>query len=249
MPDQTSHEAADRRTEQGPKRASGRRISGRGGEPSPGRGRRGPYRKSAERRRRIVDAAVAVFSDQGYRGATIRQIAAQAGISPSSLLHFYATKNELLWATMTHRDSVRFTGGPEHSFPDRVVGQAVANEGVPHLVRLYGVLTAESATRDHPAREYFAGRFAVLRGQYAAEFEALRDAGLLRPEVDPAVAAVTVVALWDGVQLQALYDPEVIRAAEVLRDYFRLVLTEPEVLASPAQLSMWWQERRAHESD
>ncbi|SED64058.1 TetR/AcrR family transcriptional regulator [Ruania alba] len=223
-------------------------AGGPGIEHGAGRGRRGPYRKSAERRRRIVDAAVEVFSEQGYRGATIRTIAARAGISPSSLLHFYATKNELLWATMTHRDSVRFTG-PEHSFPDRVVGQAIANEDVPHLVRLYGVLTAEAATQDHPARGYFAGRFAVLRGQYADEFEALADAGLLRPDVDPAVAAVTVVALWDGVQLQALYDPEVIRAADVLRDYFRLVLTDPGVLATPDQLGRWWQERRPSGAD
>ncbi|WP_246464973.1 TetR/AcrR family transcriptional regulator [Ruania alkalisoli] len=225
--------------------------SGAAGEMAhPGaRGPRGEYRKSAERRRRIVDAAVSVFSERGYRGATIRQIAAEADLSPSSLLHFYASKTELLWATMTHRDSVRFAGGPGHSFPDRVVGQAIANEDVPHLVRLYGVLMAESATAEHPARDYFGGRFAVLRRQYADELGALAAAGLLRPGVDPQVAAVTLVALWDGVQLQALYEPDVVDAAEVLRDYFRLVLTDPRVLTAPADLRQWWADQGRDDGD
>src|SRR5699024_11682601 len=89
-----------------------------------------------------------------YRGATIRDIAAEAGISPSSLLHFYRTKQELLWATMTYRDDRRFSGAGDGSgdgsgsdslgFADTVVGQAVANEEVPHLIQLYAVLSAES---------------------------------------------------------------------------------------------------------
>ena len=206
------------------------------------RGPRGHYRKSAERRRRIVTAAAQVFSRDGYRGATIRTIAAEAGMSPSSLLHFFGSKQELLWATMAHRDAHRFTGGRagERGFPDRVVGQAVANEEIPHLLQLYAVLSAESATRDHPAQEYFASRFATVRAGIAADFEALAAVGLLRAGVDPESAAVTVVALWDGVQLQWLHDPEVISAAQILRDYFALVLTDPAVLTDIATLRQEW---------
>lgn len=206
------------------------------------RGPRGPYRKSAQRRRRIVTAAVQVFSRDGYRGATIRAIAAEAGMSPSSLLHFFASKQELLWATMAHRDAHKFTGGREgvRGFPDRVVGQALANEEIPHLIQLYAVLSAESATRDHPAQDYFATRFAKVRQGVASEFAALADAGLLRPGVDPRTAAATVVALWDGVQLQWLHDPEVISAAQILRDYFALVLTDPSLLTDTAALRRQW---------
>lgn len=206
------------------------------------RGPRGHYRKSAERRRAIVVAAAQVFSRDGYRGATIRQIAAEAGMSPSSLLHFFASKQELLWATMAHRDGHKFTGGRAgvRGFPDRVVGQAVANEEIPHLIQLYAVLSAESATRDHPAQEYFAARFVKVREGIAADFEALAAAGLLRPGVDPQGAAATVVALWDGVQLHSLHHPEVISAAQILRDYFALVLTDSAVLTDIAQLRQQW---------
>ena len=209
-------------------------------------GARGPYRKSAARRHAIVEAAVVVFSRSGYRGATIRDIAAEAQISPSSLLHFYRTKQELLWATMAHRDDRRFCASDNAQsagFADRVVGQAVANEDVPHLIQLYAILSAESATRDHPGQQFFADRFAGLRTAYAREFTALAEAGLLRDGVEPDVAAVTVVALWDGVQLQWLHDPETVSAAHVLREYFRLVLTHPELLTPTAQLRQQWHRR------
>lgn len=215
------------------------------------RGPRGPYRKSAARRHAIVEAAVTVFSRSGYRGATIRDIAAQAGISPSSLLHFYRSKQELLWATMAYRDDRRFVGA-EHrgsaGFADQVVGQALANEDVPHLIQLYAILSAESATRGHPGAAYFAERFDALRVAYTHEFTALAEAGLLHSRVRPDVAAVTVVALWDGVQLQWLHEPELISAADVLREYFHLVLTDPSVLTPPAQLRRQWQRSGGAES-
>ena len=206
------------------------------------RGPRGHYRKSAERRRRIVIAAAQVFSRDGYRGATVRQIAAEAEMSPSSLLHFFSSKQELLWATMAHRDAHRFTGGTAgaRGFPDRVVGQAVANEEIPHLIQLYAVLSAESATRDHPAQGYFGSRFAKVRAGIAAEFEALAAAGLLRRGVDPQTAAATMVALWDGAQLQSLHDPEAISAAQILREYFELVITDPAVLTDIPVLRRQW---------
>lgn len=206
------------------------------------RGKRGHYRKSAERRRTIVAAATRVFSRDGYRGATIRAIAAEAKMSPSSLLHFFASKQELLWATMAHRDAHKFTGGRGgvRGFPDRVVGQAVANEEIPHLIQLYAVLSAESATRSHPAQEYFATRFTKVREQIAGELAALADAGLLRPEVDPARAAVSLVALWDGTQLQWLHHPDAISTAQILRDYFGLIVTDPSVLTDISALRTQW---------
>src|SRR5699024_9895241 len=96
-------------------RATRRRRKGRDVADTAGRGVRGPYRKSAARRRAIIEAAAVVFARSGYRGATIRDIAAEAGISPSSLLHFYRTKQELLWATMTYRDDRRFSGSGDMS--------------------------------------------------------------------------------------------------------------------------------------
>ena len=87
------------------------------------------------------------------------------------------------------------------------------------------MLAAESVTDEHPGRPFFAARYDDLRSAYTREFEAMRAAGRMRAGVDPALAAATVVALWEGIQLQWLYAPDEIDAAAALRGYFDLVLT------------------------
>jgi AcrR family transcriptional regulator len=48
----------------------------------------------------ILDAAKARFASAGYEGATIRGIAADAGVDPALVHHFFGTKERLFIATM-----------------------------------------------------------------------------------------------------------------------------------------------------
>lgn len=48
-----------------------------------------------ERRQRIVEAAVDLFSRKGFRGTTTREIAEAAGISEAMIFKHFATKQEL----------------------------------------------------------------------------------------------------------------------------------------------------------
>jgi AcrR family transcriptional regulator len=52
---------------------------------------------SLEAKRRIVEAAKAVVSEQGVQKATLRAIAAEAGISIGTLYYYYRTKDDLLY--------------------------------------------------------------------------------------------------------------------------------------------------------
>jgi AcrR family transcriptional regulator len=193
-------------------------------------GRRGPYAKTAARRAQIVDEAYRVFATRGYHGSSLREIAAAAGIGLSSLQHHFADKEELLLAVLARRDEL---GGaldagaldPEVPFPDSIVSRARSNERVPGLIALYSVLAAEGITDGHPGRDYFAGRYRGMRADFTREFERLREEGRLRAGVDPALAAASVVALWEGIQLQWLYAPGEIDAAAALRGYLEVVLT------------------------
>ncbi|MFJ3392747.1 TetR/AcrR family transcriptional regulator [Leifsonia aquatica] len=190
--------------------------------------RRGPYAKTAERREQIVDEAYRLFATRGYHGSSLREIAAAAGISLGSLQYHFGSKDDLLVAVLARRDElgagegVPAAGG---SFADQIVDQAKRNTAIPGLIALYSVLSAEAVTADHPGRDYFLGRYDELRAAYAAELAALRDAGRLRDGVDPEIAAATIVALWEGIQLQWLYTPGSIDAATTLRAYLDLVLT------------------------
>jgi AcrR family transcriptional regulator len=44
-----------------------------------------------------VESAVAVFSDVGYHGASVRSIAEHAGLRPSSMYNHFTTKEVILW--------------------------------------------------------------------------------------------------------------------------------------------------------
>jgi AcrR family transcriptional regulator len=74
------------------------------GEPGhePGGPRPGPGRRAGESRTReaILEAARRRFGEQGYEGATIRGIAADAGVNPALVHHFYGTKERLFAAAM-----------------------------------------------------------------------------------------------------------------------------------------------------
>lgn len=52
-------------------------------------------RIQVENQERILDAALEVFSERGFRGATIDQIADQAGMSKPNLLYYFRRKKDM----------------------------------------------------------------------------------------------------------------------------------------------------------
>lgn len=62
----------------------------------PVRGREAKQERSAETRRRISQAAVAVLAERGIAGATHRLVAERAGVPLAATTYYYATKFDLL---------------------------------------------------------------------------------------------------------------------------------------------------------
>jgi AcrR family transcriptional regulator len=50
------------------------------------------------REAQILDAATRIFASKGYRGATTREIAAEAGVSEGTIYNYFASKYDLLIA-------------------------------------------------------------------------------------------------------------------------------------------------------
>jgi AcrR family transcriptional regulator len=48
----------------------------------------------------ILDAALSLFAERGYERATIRAIAARAGVDPATVLHHFPSKQDLLASTL-----------------------------------------------------------------------------------------------------------------------------------------------------
>jgi AcrR family transcriptional regulator len=174
-------------------------------------GPRAGYAKGRATREEILDAAAKLFSEVGYRTASLREVAARVGISHPGLMHHFANKAVLLAAVLERRDeadTVAFqadvAGGAD--FFEALALLAARNATVPDLVELYATLSAEATAADHPAHAYFQERYATVLQRATREFERLRAAGRLREGVDPHVAARLTVAAMDGLQVQWLLE-------------------------------------------
>ena len=195
--------------------------------PSPVRARkpRGEYAKTSAKRAAILDAALDVFAESGYRSGSLRDVALRVGMSEAGLLHHFPNKSALLAAVLDRRDQhslqlVTF-GGPDGAASLRgLVDLAAHNASVPGVVELYCVLSAEATAPDHPAHEYFVGRYEYTRMNIRATFENLAREGRLAQGVTPQRAAVATIAMMDGLQVQWLLDRDVVDMAEELKTFF-----------------------------
>ncbi len=56
-----------------------------------------------DRRRQIVNVAIRIFSERGFRGTTTKEIAVAAGVSEAIIFRHFATKDELYSAIIDHK--------------------------------------------------------------------------------------------------------------------------------------------------
>lgn len=200
---------------------------------------RGEYAKTKARRIEILDAALEVFAESGYRAGSLRDVATRVGISEAGLLHHFPNKVKLLEAVLDRRDDLSRDLVDVDS-PDGVatlqglIDLAAYNASVPGVVELYCVLSAEATSRDHPAHAYFANRYVFTRGMIRAAFEKLAGDGRLLAGVDPGRAAVATIALWDGMQVQWLLDRSTVDMAEQLREFLEGFVDAELKPASPS---------------
>jgi len=192
-------------------------------------GRRG-YAKGRARRREIVDQAMALFGEVGYRGASLREIAARCGISHPGLIHHFPTKESLLVAVLRQRDEADGAwaladGAVGIEQLRRLVALVALNATRRGIVEMFTVLAAEATSADHPAHAYFAERYRNSVAAATLGFARARDEGVLRPDVDPGTAARQLIAVMDGLQVQWLIDGASTDMAADVRAYIQAQLT------------------------
>jgi AcrR family transcriptional regulator len=188
------------------------------------RGERGSYAKGRARREQIIDAAWEAFSANGYRATTIATIAELAGLTDAGVLHHFASKEELLLTVLQRRDvqgrqRVVDAATSRGSFIGALNELCEQNAATPGIVRLFTVMAGESIDATHPAHEHFHARYRRLRRVCATELRAAQERGEVDPTIDPDTVAPQILALFDGLQLQWLLDPEEVDMVAVMRQF------------------------------
>jgi AcrR family transcriptional regulator len=190
------------------------------------------YPKGERRREEIIAVAAEVYADAGYQGASLREIAKRIGMTHAGLLYHFPSREALLTAVLERRDEQDaeredLRGPATLGALGHLVELAGYNQRHSAIVELYVRLAAEAIAEEHPAHDYFTRHYARARKLAFSSFAALSEAGQLRPGVDPKTAAVTFIALMDGLQVQWLTSPEEVDLAGPLRFLLEHLLTVP----------------------
>jgi AcrR family transcriptional regulator len=160
------------------------------------------------RRAELTEAAARVIARAGIEAATVREVAAEAGCTTGALTHYFADKRELLLTTfqesLTRRRAQR---------PDR----AEITPGAKLRASLEGALPLDDERRRHWMVTIACCSQAVADPELAAaQQDAYREfrahVADLVADIDPASAAEgfaeRLIAISDGIAMQALFDPE-----------------------------------------
>lgn len=153
---------------------------------------------------RILDAALDMFSRNGYAGTNIRELTASLGIVKSGLYKHFESKeeiwNNLLDAMIAYYDE-RF-GSPQHlpPAPDSLEGLVAMTMQMADftihdekVVKTRKLLTIEQF-RDERARDLATKHFLTgLQDMFTPIFQSMMDKGLIRRD-DPAMLAFSYTA-------------------------------------------------------
>jgi len=147
----------------------------------------------------LVEAGLALLSEQGYNRLSLRDIATRAGVTHTTAYSYFSSKDHLIaeaqWRLL--RDAPVPTPDPKAPMADRIVAAlrsaSVAVAGDPAVA--HGILAALVSTDPDIAR---------VRDAIGVELSK-RIADALGPDVDPRVAD-GVMLMYSGAMLQAGLD-------------------------------------------
>lgn len=160
-----------------------------------------------QRRLELADATARVIARSGVDGASMREIAAEAGWTTGTLVHYFASKHELLDFTLRASIERRSALRSERAVLAPIDALAAT---------LTGALPTNDATRVHwIVTVALAGAAASDDRLAATQRDAYRDYRDYLVELLDAIGAVDdtlveaerLIGLVDGIALQALFDP------------------------------------------
>ena len=181
--------------------------------------------RGVERRRAIVDAAMELFANEGYRGTGLAAIADKVGVSRSVILHHFGSKEKLLIAVLNRRDEMALeafaaTDATVRAGFDSWIAVARWNEAQRSLTALYTVLQTENLLEDHPVHDHFVRRNRAVRGLFRDLLQRGVDSGELHSGVAPARKANEMLAFVEGAVVAWLQDPQSVSLVDLFTSYF-----------------------------
>lgn len=172
-----------------------------------------------QRRGELADAAARVIAREGIDGASLREVAAEAGWTTGALVHYFANKRELLAFTLQSSLDRRRSRHADRSESPAQTLHTMLYEALPITppTRLHWIVTlafAAQASADGELAEIQRDAYRSFRSTVTS---LLRDIDQAARQVTLECEAERLIALVDGIALQALFDPELWTASRQRR--------------------------------
>ena len=149
---------------------------------------------------RTLEAALELFSSQGFGATSMRQIADGAGLSVGNVYHHFASKEEIYerlleryWERVMDPDLGLNRIFAAAAFPEDLEAMAAAIEEVVEANRRYILLIYVDVIefRGEHIRSFYEGMAERFNQAYAERLRQRQAAGELSDDVDPLVAVMT----------------------------------------------------------
>ena len=176
-------------------------------------------------RQRILEAAIELFAEHGYRGTGLSAVAERAGLSGAGLLYYFGSMERLLQEVVAERDRADLVEfHPTLMLDDlRRAGQHV--HLTKQLTQLFIVLGAESIEPDAPLHEVFRNRYAIRRQHAMTVLRNELAAGNVRSDINLTQLAIEIPATLLGFEMQWLTDPASFDIVAAVDQYFARLAT------------------------
>jgi TetR/AcrR family transcriptional regulator, transcriptional repressor of bet genes len=168
-----------------------------------------------QRREELAAAVWRIASRQGLDAVTIRGVAAEAGWSTGALHHYFSDKEELLlfaFRTIADRVGRRVEAARQSAREPLELVRELLAIGLPldpercDETRVWFAFLGLALSRPALARAQGAA-YGQWRRLVASALEQAQEAGELDAAIDPYREAASLVALVDGLAVQAMFEP------------------------------------------
>lgn len=167
-------------------------------------------RIQAKNQQAILDAALEVFSQFGFRGSTLDQIAEAAGLSKPNLLYYFPSKEEIYAALLSRLlenwleplHALDDDGDPVEEILDYAQRKLAMSRDYPRESRLFANEIIQGAPR---IGAVLSGELKTLVDAKAAVIRGWIDTGGIRP-VDP---HHLIFSIWSLTQHYADFDAQI----------------------------------------
>lgn len=167
----------------------------------------------SDSRDRIIRAAIEIFAEAGYRGATTRRIAQQAGVNEVTLFRHFGSKDELIEEALTK--SGEWGGSAEQHLaeePGDCFAELTefARVQLEHLFGIRSLIrTCMGEGEERPAiTTHATERPRLVHDELLAYLRRLRDKGIVHADADVEVAATVLMGSLFSDAMGRDYMPE-----------------------------------------